>query len=134
MSDTNSNQDLPNGVPPPGMHIRMDRYTVTNTSRFPPTPGMPQMAPPGMGFIPPSFDGQQIPASAPFSNFSFVPPPPVPSFPPSFPNQGMPFATGGLQGFPMGMSLPPQFPILVPVPRAPILPVPDWLLEPDFSL
>ena len=89
MSDTNSNQDLPNGVPPPGMHIKMDRYTVTNTSRFPPTPGMPQMAPPGMGFIPPSFDGQQIPASAPFSIFSFVPPPPVPTFPPSFPNQGM---------------------------------------------
>ena len=88
MSDTNSNQDLPNGVPPPGMHFRMDHYTVTNTSRYPPTPGMPQMAPSGMGFIPPSFDGQQINASAPLI-FSFVPLPPIPIFSPSLPNQGM---------------------------------------------
>ena len=53
------------------------------------------MATPGMGFISPSFDGQQITASAPFSYFSFIPPPPIPSIPPSFSNQGMPFTTGG---------------------------------------
>ena len=66
MSDNESNQDVPNGVPPQGMHIRMDRYTVTNT-RYPPTPGMPQPAPPGTGYIPPSYQGQQIPSAAPFS-------------------------------------------------------------------
>ena len=134
MSDNESNQEVPNGVPPQGMHIRMDRYTVTNT-RFPPTPGMPQMAPPGMGYIPPSYDGQQIPSAAPFSNFSFIPPPPVPTFPPSFPNPGMPFARE-LMGQ-MGMPMPPQFPVFVPVPTAPIpsqVPNPTgYVREPVFS-
>ena len=74
---------------------RMYRYTVTNSLLLSPNPGLPMMATPGMGFISPSFDGQQITVSAPFSYFSFIPPPPIPSFPPSFSNQRMPFTTGG---------------------------------------
>ena len=70
-----------------------------------------------MEYIPPSYDGQQIPSAAPFSNLSFIPPP-VPTFQPSFPNQGMPFARE-LRGQ-MGMPTPPQFPVFVPVPTAPI--------------
>ena len=66
MSDNEINQDVPDGVPPQGMHIRMDRFTVTNT-HYPPTPGMPQLAPPGSGYITPSYQGQQIPSAAPFS-------------------------------------------------------------------
>ena len=54
MSENSGNDEIPNGAPPQGTHIRMDRFTVTNTSRFP-FPEMPHMAPPGFGF-PPSFN------------------------------------------------------------------------------
>ena len=117
MSNPND-QGQPNGVPqsPPGMAIRMDCFTVTSASAMPPNPGLPPMAPPGSGFIPPSFvGGQQFTTSAPFPGFPFIPPP-IPNFSPSFPTQGLPFTLGGLQGMgmPMGMGIPPsQFPILM---------------------
>ena len=80
-----------------------------------PTPEMPHMAPPGVGYIPPSYNGQQVPNVAPLSNVSFMPPPPMPPFPPFF-NQVMPFT-------PMGVNMPPpQYPIYFPVPSAPIPP------------
>ena len=79
MSENSGNDEIPNGAPPQGTHIRVDRFTVTNTSRFP-FPEMPHMAPPGFGF-PPSFNGQHIPTAAPLSNFAFIPPHPAPFFP-----------------------------------------------------
>ena len=118
MSDKESIHGAPNDIPPKGMHIRMDRVTVTNSSHFP-TQEMPHMACPGMGYIPPSYNGQQVPNVAPLSNASFMPPPPMPPFPPLF-NQFMPF--NPMPFNPMGMNIPPQFPMYFPVPSAPIPP------------
>ena len=81
MSHIEMNLYAPDGVPPQGRHIKIDCFTVTNTS-YPPTPGMPQLAPPGSGyntFISRATD----PICCPLFYFSFTPPPPP--FPSSSP-------------------------------------------------
>ena len=115
----------PNGVPNPSPG-------GSNSYPIPPAnQGMPPMAPPGFGTIPPpSVGGQKYFTSAPFPGFYFLPPLPMPNVQASSVfSPHAPFYFSELQGIPMPMGIrfpSPQLPMFfaVPPPSVPHVPSP----------